>query len=164
MEERLKRLIALRAQAAEDLNHLNAQRKAITDLAQEEARVDLTVDEDAEFRAKTAEIATKQGELDAFDERIKELSDEIERSGKLDQSASAIRRAKARVESIKEARAYEKGNGKSYFTDLMRHQRGMDDTGEAAERLRRHAVDVNGPEYRDLTRTDGAGGYFVPPV
>ncbi len=166
MEERLKRLIAMRAQAAEDLSHLNAQRKAITDLAQEEGRADLTVDEDTEFRAKTAEIATKQGECDGLDERIKELSDEIERSGKLDESASAIRRAQARVESIKEARAYEKGNVKvSYFRDLMQAQRGMDATGDAGERLRRHAIDVQtDPEYRDLTRTDTAGGYFVPPA
>lgn len=165
MEERLKRLIALRAQAAEDLNHLEAQRRAITDLAQEEARADLTVDEDTEFRAKTAEIATKQGEITAFDERINELSEEIERSGRLNESATAVRRAQARVDAVKEPRAYAKGNGRSYFQDLMRFQRGMDAEGDAAERLRRHAVDVRtDAEYRDLTRTDGAGGYFVPPA
>jgi HK97 family phage major capsid protein len=41
----------------------------------------------------------------------------------------------------------------------------MDGSEESGERLRRHATDVaTGAEYRDLTRTDGAGGYFVPPA
>lgn len=165
MEERLKRLIALRAKAAEELTKLTAQRQAITDLVKEEAREDLSVEEDSEFRAKSAEIATKQGEIASFDERITELSDEIERSGKLNESAAAVRRAQARVESVNESRAYEKGSGKSYFSDLMRFQRGMDSTGDASERLRRHAIDVaTDKEYRDLTRTDTAGGYFVPPA
>lgn len=165
MEERLKRLISLRAQAAEELGHIEAQRKAITDVVKEEGREDLTNDEDTEFRTKSAEIATKQGEISGFDERITELSEEIERSGRLNESASAVRRAQARVEAVNEPRAYVKGNGKSYFTDLMRSQRGMDDNGESQERLRRHAQDVRSQaEYRDLTRTDGAGGYFVPPA
>lgn len=165
MEERLKRLFALHAQATEDLKKLQAERQAITDLVKEEGRDDLTVDEDTEFRAKSAEIATKQTEIGGLDERIKELSDEIERSGQLDESATAVRRAQARVTAIKEARAYERGNGHSYFTDLMRFQRGMDADGEAEKRLRRHATDVRtSQEYRDLDRVDGSGGYFVPPV
>jgi HK97 family phage major capsid protein len=41
----------------------------------------------------------------------------------------------------------------------------MDADGGARERLQRHAQDVaTGQEYRDLTRTDGNGGYFVPPL
>lgn len=165
MQELLNRLIAKRATANDELETLQAQRKAITDLVTQDGREDLNTDEDAEFRSRTDEIAKKQGEISGYDERIKELSEEIERSGQLSESAAAVRRAQARVESVKESRAYEKGNGKSYFTDLMRHQRGMDADGSAGERLRRHAVDVSSdPEYRDLTRTDTAGGYFVPPV
>lgn len=165
MEELLKRLIAKRAKANQELETLQEQRKAITDLVESEAREDLDADEDAEFRARTEEIGKKQAEIAALDERITEMSAELERSGKLSESAAAVRRAQAKVTSVKEARAYDKGNGKSYFADLMKVQRGMDDTGAAGERLRRHAVDVaNEPEYRDLTRTDGAGGYFVPPA
>lgn len=165
MEELLKRLIAKRAKANQELETLQEQRKAITDLVESEAREDLDADEDAEFRARTEEIGKKQAEIAALDERITEMSAELERSGKLSESAAAVRRAQAKVTSVKEARAYDKGNGKSYFADLMKVQRGMDDTGSATERLRRHAVDVaNEPEYRDLTRTDGAGGYFVPPA
>jgi HK97 family phage major capsid protein len=165
MEERLKRLLALHAQATEDLKKLEAQRQAITDIVREEGREDLTVEEDADFRTKTAEIKAKQGEIDAYDERIKELSEEIERAGKLNESATAIKRAQSRIQSVKEAVAYEKSNGASYFRDMMRVARQMDADGEAAERLRRHAIDVKtGQEYRDLNRTDGTGGYAVPPL
>ncbi len=165
MEERLKRLLALHAQATEDLKKLEAQRQAITDIVREEGREDLTVEEDADFRTKTAEIKAKQGEIDAYDERIKELSEEIERAGKLSESATAIKRAQSRIQSVKEAVAYEKGNGASYFRDMMRVARQMDVDGEAQERLRRHGVDVKtAKEYRDLNRTDGTGGYAVPPA
>jgi HK97 family phage major capsid protein len=52
--------------------------------------------------------------------------------------------------------------------DLVRVQLNRDDTGEALERLRRHAQDVatseDYTEYRDLSRVDGSGGYAVPPA
>jgi len=164
MEERLKRLIALRAKAADELEKLMAERSAITDLVKEEAREDLSTEEDTEFRVKSAEIAKKQTECEGFDERIKELSEEIERSGRLSENATKVRKAISRVDSIKEAAAYEKGNGRSYFKDLLRRSLNMDQDGQATERLRRHAVDVQGQEYRDLDRVDGNGGYFVPPI
>ncbi|QBP29670.1 major capsid protein [Mycobacterium phage Typha] len=165
MEERLKRLIALRAKAQEELDKLVAERQAIADVAKEEAREDLTVEEDTEYRAKTAAIGTKQTECAGLDERIQELAQEIERSGKLSEGAAAVRKAQQRVESVKEARAYEKGNGHSYFRDLILSQRNMDGSGEAAERLSRHAKDVStDSEYRDMDTVDGNGGYFVPPV
>lgn len=165
MQELLNRLIAKRGTAGDELETLTAQRKAITDMVAAEAREDLNSDEDTEFRARTEDIAKKQGEIAAYDERIKELSEEMERSGKLSESAAAVRRAQARVTSVKESRAYEKGNGHSYFSDLMRAQRGMDSDGRSAERLRRHAIDVaNDAEYRDLDRNDGSGGFFVPPA
>lgn len=171
MEERLKRLIALRKKAQDELDVLLAQRKAITDLVKEEAREDLSADEDQEFRVKTAEIATKQGEVEAFDERVRELSEEIERSGRLNESAIAARKAQARVEAVKEQEVYVRGGDHSYFRDLMLSQRGLDATGDATERLRRHAVDVaTSEDYRKpdvgraLDTTDGNGGYFVPPV
>ena len=67
--------------------------------------------------------------------------------------------------TVREPRTYEQGNGRSYLQDLMRVQLNMDGDGSAVERLRRHAQDVaTDHEYRDLTRTDGAGGQFVPPL
>lgn len=164
-DERFKRLIARREQTAREREQLIAKRKAITDLAEEEAREDLLPEEDAEFRELTAQIKSKDGDLAAYDERIQELSEENERNRQITEGALAVKRAAARVESVSEARTYEKGNGRSYLQDLARVQLNMDGDGSAVERLRRHATDVEtDPEYRDLTRTDGAGGYFVPPL
>ncbi|WP_432169063.1 phage major capsid protein [Streptomyces sp. 1222.5] len=164
MDERFRRLVARREQTAREREEILAKRKAITDLAEEEAREDLLPEEDSEFRELTSQVAAKDDELRQLDERIKELSEEAERSRTVTEGAAAVKRAKARVTSVNEARTYEKGNGRSYLQDLARVQLNMDD-GTARERLQRHAQDVaTDPEYRDLNRTDGNGGYFVPPV
>jgi len=164
-DERFKRLVARREQTAREREEILAKRKAITDLAEEEAREDLLPEEDAEFREFTAQVKAKDEELRALDERISELSDEAERSRTVTEGAAAVKRARARVETVTEARTYERGNGRSYLQDLARVQLNMDADGGARERLQRHAQDVaTGQEYRDLNRTDGNGGYFVPPL
>jgi HK97 family phage major capsid protein len=165
MNERLQRLIARREQAAKDRETLISKRKAITDLAEEEARDDLLPEEDAEFRELTAQVKSKDEELRSYDERIGELSEEGERSRQVTAGALAVKRAAARAESVTEARTYERGNGRSYLQDLARVQLNMDADGGARERLQRHAQDVStGQEYRDLNRTDGNGGYAIPPL
>jgi len=164
MDERFRRLVARREQTAKEREDTLAKRKAITDLAEEEAREDLLPEEDAEFRELTGQIKTFDEQLKALDERIAELSEEAERSATLTAGAAAVKRAKARVTSVHEARTYERGNGRSYLQDLARVQLNIDG-GDARERLQRHAQDVaTDPEYRDLDRTDGNGGYFVPPA
>src|SRR5690606_27087463 len=56
-------------------------------------------------------------------------------------------------------------NGKSYLRDLVLTQLGLDGSGEARARLNRHAEEVRtDKEFRALSRTDTAGGYFVPPL
>ena len=68
---------------------------------------------------------------------------------------------------VSEPRTYQPGDpSSSYIRDLIRVSvSGMDVSGRSGERLRRHAVDVaSSPEYRDLDRTDGSGGQFVPPA
>lgn len=164
MEERLKRLAELRAKFASEITTLTEERKAITDAVTAEARDDLNEEEDVEFRAKTAEIHDKQNKIDDLDGQIKGLEQEVERSGRQNATAAAVAKATSRVEVTSEARAYEKGNGHSYVQDLMRrHFRVEDD--ETMTRLRRHGAEVStDKEYRDLNRTDGTGGYFVPPL
>jgi HK97 family phage major capsid protein len=165
MDERLKRLIARREAAATERETLLAKRKAIVDLAEEEVRADLSDEEDAEFRKFTADIALKDAEIKNYDERIKELSEEIERSKALTAGAAAVRRAASKLEAVNEEKMYVRGNGRSYIKDLVRHQLNLDDNGEAHQRLQRHASEVQtDKEYRDLLRTDGNGGYFVPPL
>ncbi|MEU3281782.1 phage major capsid protein [Streptomyces antibioticus] len=164
-DERFRRLVARREQTAREREEILAKRTAITDLAEEEAREDLLPEEDIEFRELTGQIKAKDGELRQLDERIKELSDEAERSRTVTEGAAAVKRAKARVESVNEERTYVRGNGRSYLQDLAKVQLNMDSDGQSRERLQRHAQDVSTEqEYRDLNRTDGTGGYAVPPL
>lgn len=165
MDERLKRLIARREQAAKDREQLVAKRQAITDLAEEEAREELSPEEDTEFRDLTSQVKAKDTDISSYDERIKELSEEAERDHSLSEGAAAVRRAQARAQVTSEARTYEQGNGNSYLKDMVKLQLNTDHDGQARERLTRHAQEVaTSKEYRDLDRTDGTGGYAVPPL
>jgi HK97 family phage major capsid protein len=66
--------------------------------------------------------------------------------------------------AVTEGPVYERGNGNSYFQDLMRATLNMGDEA-SAKRLRGHGKDVaEASEKRDLDRTDGNGGQFVPPL
>ena len=166
MDERLKRLIANREKAAQAREQLLAKRKAITDVAEEEARDELSEEEDTEFRDLTSQIAEKDKSLGDYDERIRELSDEAEREQHLSAGAIALRKAQARAVVTSEARTYDRGNGRSYFLDLARVRMGEDPTSEAGDRLQRHAREVEtDKEYRaPLNRTDGTGGYCTGSV
>lgn len=165
MDEMLKRLIARRQKADEARTQTLAKRTAITDLAAEEAREDLSDEEDAEFRGLTEQIKTHDEELRALDARISELSEELQRSGELTKGAAAVQRAQARVQVV-EGQTYAKGNGNSYFRDLAAASINTAGASEARARLERHAIDVaTAPEYRaGLDRVDTSGGYFVPPA
>lgn len=161
--EMLTRLTTKQNEARTNRDDLNAKREAIVQLADDEGRADLNETEDTEFQELTGQIRSLDEEIKTRDERIAELADEEKRSS---DAALAFRRAEIaqdRVKVTNEARMYEKGNGRSYFGDLAKATILHDD--EARGRLERHAAEVRiDPEYRDLTRTDGAGGYFVPPL
>lgn len=74
--------------------------------------------------------------------------------------------------SVFESATYTKSaavaHGRSYMQDLVRASLNIDFDGGARDRLMRHAKDVQTlpeyAEYRDLSRTDGQGGYAVPPA
>lgn len=95
------------------------------------------------------------------DQLARDRADRLEKLGYGNPVVRSIHAAHGNVK-ITEPRTYAKGNGRSYFQDLVRVQRGLDDTGDALERLQRHAQDVQ--EQRDMDTTDGHGGYFVPPA
>ncbi len=161
--EMLTRLIAKQNEAEEARADLDSKRAAIVQLADDEGRSDLNPDEDSEFQAHTASIRALDEDINARAERITELSEEDKRSS---DAALAFRQAEmvsARVKVTSEARTYEQGNGRSYFADLATSTINQD--VDARQRLERHAAEVRmDPEYRDLIRTDGNGGYFVPPL
>jgi len=116
----------------------------------------LTTAEDVEFRANV-------DELEKLNARLDELQEEEARDAGITESAAQVRRT-ART-SVREPGTYSKESRASYFQDIIKVQLGLDDTNESRGRLARHATDVvTNPEYRDLSRTDGSGGYFTPPA
>lgn len=141
---------------------------------------DLSTEEAETFEALTAEFRT-------LDDRIVELT-ELDR-----REAAAAEAAKASGHGItvREPLTYRKGGEHSYFLDLARATFNRGDADGARDRLVRHAreMDVEMPrrvaiaEERAATegkmlspeispfekrvnpnRTDGQGGYFVPPL
>lgn len=172
MKDQLEKLQALRAKAAAKIEELKTERSAITDAVEAREDSDLTESEAADYRAKTEEINAKKAVLADLDEQIRDLEADIERAGTDKEEVREIAKASAKV--VSEPRAYEKGNGQSYFADLARSA--VNQADEAVkERLARHSVDVAtdpalrklgmvGAEYRNLDRQQGSGGYAVPPL
>ncbi|HEY3688118.1 MAG TPA: phage major capsid protein [Streptosporangiaceae bacterium] len=142
MDARIERLTARRQAVVE-------RRRAITDAAERTGREELTLTEDADFRRLTSQL----GE---YDERIAELREETGGNGVETEGSAALRRVQASGRNGALADGpYGPGSRHSYFIDLAR--RG--DDFEAQQRLAAYAA-----ERRDLNRTDGTGGYFVPPL
>lgn len=172
--DQLNDLVALEERLVAEIAELTAQRQEIYDNASKEERKTLNADESAEFRAKSNGIKEIQLALVDVREQIKDLQAEVERSGRLNKDVVAVQRATVTVE-VKEPLTYQRGNVKqSYFRDIANVAIGMADEA-TKERLQRHAKDVEtnseikrlakvGNEYRALDRSDGTGGYFVPPL
>jgi HK97 family phage major capsid protein len=142
-------------------------------------------DEQARFDAVEKEIR----EIDA---RMAELDEQQKRDDQA--ADMAKRYGVGRVEVVSEPKTYHRGTKHSYFLDVVRAQMGRGDgdggVDAARDRLQRHAkeVDVEMPlrekrreeqaakELRGIdrgsvfekrvnpNRTDGQGGYFVPPL
>ncbi|HUR24001.1 MAG TPA: phage major capsid protein [Acidimicrobiales bacterium] len=142
----------------------------LLNLAASEQR-DLTEDEQTTF-------ANFRAEIRKLDDRESELVDMAEQRHKADERRARYQAAvEPDVELVRVRReplTYERGNGRSFFSDQFRAMpQGGNDPG-AIERLQRHAKEIRveaeqrvregRSEYRDLTRVDGAGGQFVPPV
>lgn len=161
--EMLARLIAKQGEARKAREGLQSKREAIVQMADDEGRADLNESEDSEFQDLTEQIRALDEEIATRAERVAELSDEEKRNA---DAAMAFRQAEiatSRTKVINEARTYEQGNGRSYLQDLLKSS--VQGDPEARARLDRHASEVLvDPEYRDMNRTDGTGGYFVPPL
>jgi HK97 family phage major capsid protein len=172
MDEMIKRLMDKLSAANERREATVTARKALLDTAEAEKRDALSEDEDVQFRAKTAAIAAIDVEIAETEARVAELEAEKEATVK---AQAAAARAKAYQPGVggaqvtKEELTYRKGNGSSYIADLTRALILHDP--EAGERMARHAREVrDAPEFQEfrvaanLSRTDGNGGFFVPPA
>ena len=119
------------------------------------------VSEDVTAEALDA-VADKQAEIEKVDERIATVEAVEARSAAL---------AESRKESgvkvfggatvTREAHTYEKNGSNSFVRDMIAGT--LRNDSSAWERLNRHQQEV-AVELRDISRTDGAGGDFVPPI
>lgn len=115
----------------------------------------------AEVRELSAEesatLANRQAQVKTLDARIAELTEAELRAESARKTAASLGAGPSGIRVTNEPATYRKGGYFSFFADLARTAAGFNP--QAAERLGRHMA-----EMRDLTRTDGAGGYFVPPA
>ena len=106
--------------------------------------------------------STKQEEIAALDERIA-TADKVEART----AAIAESRKESKVATFggavvtREAMTYDKDGRNSFVRDMIGAQ--LRNDSSSWERLHRHAQEV-AVETRDISRTDGAGGDFVPPI
>lgn len=113
-----------------------------------------------------------QENLDAVEARQAEIADldaKIESAESLEARTAAITEARE-AEGVKvfgsavvtrEAMTYDKGSDNSFVRDMIGAQ--LRNDSDAWSRLHRHQQEV-AVESRDVSRTDGAGGDFVPPI
>ena len=114
-------------------------------------------------------FAEKRGLVSKLDERISELTLQERARAESDKTLKDLGLGTIDIRVKHEPRVYDKGLGHSYFRDLWGERQG--NIG-AHDRLIRHAREVevvaredsNSIEFRALSTSDGAGGYFVPPA
>lgn len=128
-----------------------ARMNQIVKTATTQKRATLNPIEDDEYRRL-------KGEVEMLDERIADLTEAEQR----EEGAAGARRAwGAGVQLGREARTYRRDGEHSYFADVVMAQiRGDFD---ARDRLGRHKIEVE-LETRAMSRVDGSGGEFAPPI
>jgi HK97 family phage major capsid protein len=165
----LQQLLKRRDNTAEARARHQQKAEAVLLLAREQGREKLESEEDAEYRRYMTEMRTSGAEIVGLDERIEEIRAEIERSGQISKNLAKIRKAEHALTTVTEQAIYQKNDRRrSYIQDLIKYSLNLDDTGDSKDRLMRHAHDVatldEYAEYRDLSRTEGQGGWAVPPA
>lgn len=160
---------SMRDRLAREIRELADKTEKLISDAEAESR-DLTAadfETVSEARVKLDALRTRLAELDAFAEE-RERAAVAAREITPDTAPVEVVPEPPTASSVQvrsEPTTYSnRPGGPSYFRDLVAVQApGANLTGadEARDRLTRHAAEV---ETRDLTRTDGAGGYFVPPA
>jgi HK97 family phage major capsid protein len=154
---------------------INTEIRAINDAAEAENRSDLTEEETARYEALCAERSDKEARLAQLeDEETRRAADAEARANLGDDDEPDDIEPRARV--ISEPTVYGRAAGNSYYLDLVRMQ--VNGDSGARTRLERHAkeLDVDIPARRKAgkstdfekrvnpNRTDGQGGFYVPPL
>ena len=107
-------------------------------------------------------VSAKQDEVSALDERIATAEAVETRAAAIAESRKESKIATFGGATItREAMTYDKDGRNSFVRDMINATMRNDAT--SWERLNRHQQEVN-VETRDISRTDTAGGDFVPPI
>ena len=106
-----------------------------------------------------AAVEAKQAEIKALDERLAKLEDVEKRTAAIAESRkeSGINTFKV----VREAKTYEERGDHSFVRDMI--SANLRGDRDAWQRLYRHQSEAQ-VELRDINRTDGTGGDFVPPL
>ena len=134
------------------LDALREQRSALA------AEVDALLEGDASAEAVDA-VEDREGQIKALDERIAKIESAQQRSAEIAESRAAAGIGHAKV--VSEPQTYAEHGTRSFVRDLVNAQLRNDQGAWSA--LNRHMQEV-AVESRDISRTDGAGGEFVPPL
>ena len=173
MEEFLKQLVARRNAAYDERAAELKARDRILRAAQRLGRQHLNAAERRIYNARSKTVRRLDAELQGLDARIADVRREIKRSGKHSDAVQLVRRAAIETgdfvpNHVNEPQIYGAHSRHSYLRDLALASLNLDNDGCCRERLMRHAQDVaTAPEYKEfraLSRTDGQGGYAVPPA
>lgn len=170
LEEFLQTLIKRRGEAAEKRSNAQQKAEAVVLLAKESGRADLETEEQRDYDKYLGEMKSTGATIVSLDNRIEEIRSEVERTGQINKGLASIRKAEGSLIKVKEAETYTRDTRtkRSWVNDLIMVSMNLDGTGECRERLSRHAQDVatspSYKEHRNLSRTDGSGGFAVPPA
>jgi HK97 family phage major capsid protein len=169
----LGQLLKRHTKLVRDRDELKAKAEAVLMEARGAGRDVLEAEEDKDLRGYMTNMAKIGDELSGLEERIEQTRAEVERSGTISKGLARIRAAGDLITRVKEQSTYPQPSRSnpahvSYLQDLIKYSMNLDTTGQARDRLFRHAQDVMTDdaykEFRDLSRVDGSGGYAVPPA
>lgn len=157
-----QRLAALLSERAE----LATKRDAVLAGPTEEKR-DLTEDEAKAFELAREAIIAHDETINACRARIATLEEDEKRQANVDKLAADLARGNGQPAGparVQDPAMYERGNGRSYFRDLVQAQvMGNRDAIDRLVRNDREVADKRRAE-RALTTVDGVAGEFVPPL
>lgn len=156
----------LRERLAQRDAHVTEMESILATVEQEQ-RSELNVDEDARFTELRDAITEDIAEIEEIEARIHQgeaiMDDAAEARATADPTETADA-TEARVSIKSEPMTYRQGGQHSYFKDLALSQAPGIWDGEARARLARHADEVAVETRTSMSRTDGQGGEFVPPL
>ena len=163
-------LETLRSRLRDRLSERDAhvvEMESILSAVESEQRSELSSEEDARFSELREAITTFNADIVEIEARISEgdtiVSESVEaREASIPSETADVTEARVSVKS--EPMTYRQGGQHSYFKDLALSQAPGIWDGEARARLARHSDETALELRTNMSRTDGQGGEFVPPL